>query len=123
MEDLRSSWLRVDLEETRQSVLESSAIFQAWVDHGLAVMSFLDGSEPVPEDTLGFLASALQVSRPPDGNSAKPSLPRSKRNPFLAPSLTTSHSFYWWLAGLDRAGCFSPDLRNGTRGKPEGCTR
>lgn len=55
--------LRADLEETRTAVENVTSDFNRLVAHGIAVARVLDGSEPFPVDTLGFLASALQVSR------------------------------------------------------------
>jgi len=55
--------LVADLNDTRASVMSTIQDFDALIDHGVAVSRVLSGIEPFPADTLGFLASALQVSR------------------------------------------------------------
>ena len=55
--------LEADLQASESDVLATSADFGHLVVHGRAVASVLDGGTPFPEDTLGFLASALQVTR------------------------------------------------------------
>lgn len=55
--------LRSDLMETRESIETTTAHFERLIVHGRAVSRVLEGVDPFPIDTLGFLASALQVSR------------------------------------------------------------
>ena len=57
------SRLRADLEATRTAIENTTADFSRLVTHGVAVSRVLEGVDPFPTDTLGFLASALQVSR------------------------------------------------------------
>jgi|GEM_PF-4066877 len=55
--------LEADLNDTRESVTSTIEDFATLIDHGTAVSRVLNGTELFPKDTLGFLASALQVSR------------------------------------------------------------
>lgn len=55
--------LRADLVETRQSIDNTTTDFERLLVHGRAVSRVLDGENAFPADTLGFLASALHVSR------------------------------------------------------------
>jgi hypothetical protein len=55
--------LEADLTETREAVLSTIEDFAELVAHGSAVAHVLNEDTPFPDDSLGFLASALQVSR------------------------------------------------------------
>jgi hypothetical protein len=55
--------LRADLIQSQEAVQSTSDDYEAFLAHGIAVAKVLERLEPLPSDTLGFLASALQVSR------------------------------------------------------------
>lgn len=55
--------LKADLEDTRDEIDATIGAFERFLAHGVAVSRVLDGEAPFPDDTLGFLASALQVTR------------------------------------------------------------
>ena len=55
--------IAADLRETRASIEENADHYQMLLRHAAAVAPILDGAQPFPEDTLGFLASVLQASR------------------------------------------------------------
>ena len=55
--------LEADFEASRSDILATSAEFSRLIAHGRAVASALGGESPFPQDTLGFLASTLQVTR------------------------------------------------------------
>ena len=52
-----------DLTETRENIVSRSGHYQMLVEHGEAVLPIVSGEQPIPRDTLGFLASVLQVTR------------------------------------------------------------
>lgn len=52
-----------DLRETRANIIEVAEHYQLLLRHGAAIQPILTGAEPVPVDTLGFVASVLQASR------------------------------------------------------------
>lgn len=52
-----------DLENSRENIVEHAAHYEVIIRHGEAVLPILDGSNPVPDDTLGFLTSVIQVTR------------------------------------------------------------
>ena len=55
--------LQSDLIATRASIEETTADFERLIAHGRAVARVLESGASFPADTLGFLASALHVSR------------------------------------------------------------
>lgn len=57
------SRIEADLHETRASIEQNAEHYAVLIRHAEAVAPILAGVEPLPDDTLGFLASVLQASR------------------------------------------------------------
>ena len=55
--------IAADLRETRTEIDQNAQHYASLLGHGQAVLPILDGTEAIPEDALGFLASVLQASR------------------------------------------------------------
>jgi hypothetical protein len=55
--------IRADLVETRANIESNAEHYGNLLLHAEAVLPILSGAEPLPGDTLGFLASVLQASR------------------------------------------------------------
>ena len=55
--------IRADLLETQANIEWNAEHYGNLLVHAEAVLPILGGVEPLPEDTLGFLASVLQASR------------------------------------------------------------
>jgi hypothetical protein len=55
--------IEADLRETRANIDQSVAQYANVLAHSRAILPILNGAEALPQDTLGFLASALQASR------------------------------------------------------------
>ena len=57
------SRIATDLAEMRKDIVDRSDHYAMIADHGRAVVPILAGEQPIPFDTLGFLASALNATR------------------------------------------------------------